>query len=181
MGLFDTIHTDASVVIHCDCGARLEEFQTKSLDSAMENYVLKSVIGADGIYEPTRLYLLDEPDEKYWVLYTDEEMAEYDRRIADAEGEGKNAFGTFFAKIAKERGGAFAAEAFLPENRRHRSMGELPHQHVRMYTPCTDCDRWVDVDMKFTDGVVKAMHVKAELNKPYATPPVEPADEGEDV
>jgi hypothetical protein len=39
--------------------------------------------------------------------------------------------------------GCFLPEAYLPENRRQRFMGELPHQWVEIHEGC-ECGAWVE-------------------------------------
>ena len=66
--------------------------------------------------------------------------------------------------------GHYKKEAFLLENRRKRHMGELPHQIVSIYTVCNKCrddglaypKGWLELDIKFTDGVVVNFSQKGE-------------------
>ena len=76
MGIFDTIHASADVIEQCglrcsNCNETLGDFQTKDLNSSMSTYYLRHAAGPG---TPIKLYLLDEPDEKYWVEYTAEEI-----------------------------------------------------------------------------------------------------------
>jgi len=147
MGMFDEIIVSEDVLkeqnIKCpECGKILpSKFQTKCLDSTMDEYVLKR---ADNL-NVVKLYSLGPPDEKYWKEYTSEE-------IESINGEYSNsAWSNFFQK--KPGDGYYLPEAYFPENRRHRDMGELPHMILKMYTSC-ECKQFVHVNLKFTDGIV---------------------------
>jgi hypothetical protein len=93
-----------------------------------------------------RLYLLDRPsDRRFWHAWTNEEIEESERMSAETDG--------VFALGEKKRGeGCFLPEAYLPEQRRQRFMGELPHQWVELYGGC-ECGEFIERWIKFTDGV----------------------------
>ena len=155
MGMFDTVYVSREVLtafpFACRaCGAVPElesEWQTKSLHRCMDSYVLRR--DDAGAF---RLYLLDRPsDGRFWRPWTNEEITQSER---DAERGG------LFALWRKKPGeGCFLPEAFLPENRRQRFMGELPHQWVEISTRCT-CGEYVERHVKFSDGV--AVEVRPE-------------------
>lgn len=50
--------------------------------------------------------------------------------------------------------GYFLPEAHLPENRRQRFMGELPHQWIAIYRSC-GCGELIEYWIKFSDGVAR--------------------------
>jgi len=148
MGLYDTVYVSEDVAavftLHCPkCGqapAPDSEWQTKSLDEGMASYVLRR--DEAGV---VRLYLLDRPsDRRFWRAWTDEEIA---------ESEAQAQRGGLAALLVKRSGeGHFLPEAFLPRNRRHRFMGELPHQWVEIYMSCR-CGAFIERWIKFSDGV----------------------------
>ncbi len=149
MGLFDTVYISSDVAaawqLHCRAcgcppGADLE-WQTKSLDPCMYSYFLRhDESGA------IRLYLLDRPsDRRFWRPWTEQEIKE-SKRMAAARG------GTFTLWKKEAGEGCFLPEAFLPQHRRHRFMGELPHQWVEIYSSC-DCGTAAEYWIKFCDGV----------------------------
>lgn len=149
MGLFDTIYVNRDVAsvfdLRCeDCGEAPTsdcQWQTKSLSPCMFSYVLRH--DAAGVI---RLYLLDRPsDRRFWRAWTDEEIAE-----SEAEASKGGPFSQLFMKQRGE--GRFLADAFLPENRRQRFMGELPHQWVEIYATCA-CGSSIERWMKFSDGM----------------------------
>jgi len=157
MGVFDTIIVSGDVLnnrnIRCpECYKLLPKtFQTKCLDAALDEYILKnansnhdennSILSVEKI----KLYLLDAPDEKYWKEYSSEEIEGFNNKSPSS------AWNKFFHK--KPGDGYFRKEAFFPENRRHCDMGELPHMILKMYSSC-ECGKFVNVDVKFTDGLV---------------------------
>lgn len=152
MGLFDTVYVSSDVAaefrLRCDtCGraaAPVEGWQTKSLDSCMLSYFMRhDEKGA------ARFYLLDRPaDRRFWRAWTPEEIAESEKDAAR---------GGIFALWVKRPGeGMFLPEAYLPQNRRQRFMGELPHQWVEIYALCgcgVMTERWI----KFCDGIATEM------------------------
>jgi hypothetical protein len=151
MGLYDSIYISDYVLsefgIRCpNCqqiprGLNLE-FQTKCLHSCMEHYYLK------GALMDTRLYRLDKPtDKKFWHEYTKEEIEKYEKHIK-----------RFLPSL--DQTGYWTEEAWWPENRVQREMGQFPHQWVNAYAYCS-CETWIEVDIKFTDGVV----VQIKTNK----------------
>jgi hypothetical protein len=148
MGLFDTVYINTDVLarwrLHCSaCGKPAStdlEWQTKSLNPCMHSYFLR--------YDESRairLYLLDRPsDRRFWRAWTDEEIEESKREAQR---------GGFLALWRKEPGeGRYLPEAYLPQNRRQRFMGELPHQWVKIYGSCA-CEESLDYWIKFSDGV----------------------------
>jgi hypothetical protein len=148
MGLFDTIYVSRDVVTSFDlrcsaCGEQPpseHQWSTKDLDACMVSYLLRH-----DEKETIRLYRLDPPsDRRFWRAWSEEDVAQSE---ADAEREGR------VSLFVKRRGeGAYLPEAYLPENRRHRFMGELPHQWVGIYTDCR-CGEWIERWIKFSDGV----------------------------
>lgn len=143
MGLFDDISIEAGTDAPdaCPyCGDPVTEYQTKSLECAMDHYTLRLDDGA------ARLFKLGEPDDKYWTPTTDEERQAFVDDVA----------GTFMANWPPPKG-HYAPEAFLSENRTQRSMGELPHQWVRITGRCNACDIYLTYELKFTDGVLTAV------------------------
>jgi hypothetical protein len=153
MGMFDTVYLAPSVAQALDlkckaCGKLFESAQTKSLECNLEDYYLVDVEGA------TRLRKLDEPsDKRFWHEYTDEEIQQ------------RNSSKLCFEKVSKGDG-HYTEEANLPENRRARDMGELPHGYVELHTYCR-CDdekdtglaTWEERTLKFTDGVMVSWKV----------------------
>jgi hypothetical protein len=161
MGMFDTVYVSAEVLaawsLACrTCGSAPQAgatWQTKSLDPCMSSYFLRhDQAGA------TRLYLLDHPaDRRLWRPWTPKEIAESDR-WAERGGLG--------ALLRKKDGeGCFLPEAYLPENRRQRFMGELPHQWVEIYRSC-ECQAWVDHWLKFCDGIVAEIRSEPPRHEP---------------
>ena len=148
MGLFDTVYVsedvgDAFDLACASCGrVPSGDWQTKSLDPVLLDYLLRR--DDEGAF---RLYLLDRPsDRRFWREWTEEE-------IAESEEEARTTRLPLFSP--KKRGeGHFLREAYLPENRRQRFMGELPHQWVEIYARC-DCDEFVARWLKFSDGVLE--------------------------
>lgn len=149
MGLFDTVYISSDVAtawqLHCrTCGRPLGadlEWQTKSLDPCMHSYFLR--------YDESgamRLYLLDRPsDLRFWRPWTEQEIEESERMAAAASG-------VFPLWRRKAGEGCFLSDAYLPEHRRQRFMGELPHQWVEIYRTC-ECGEWAEYWIKFCDGV----------------------------
>jgi hypothetical protein len=161
MGLFDTVYVTDDVAATLDlrcaqCGQSPPPdsgWQTKSLDPCLSSYLLRrDEAGA------VRLYLLDRPsDRRFWRAWTDEEIAESE---ADAQRGG------LAALWVKQRGeGQFLPEAFLPRNRRHRFMGELPHQWVEIYTSCA-CGFFIERWIKFSDGLALDCRTAAPRHEP---------------
>lgn len=180
MGMFDHVYIEPNVIeqhdIKCICCGKLAlglEWQTKDVDyPSMDSYYL----ARDKEWN-LRLYKLDEPsDKRFWHEYTDEEIEKNNK-----ENEGRKLFKDLFNR--KKGDGYWKEEAFLPKHRRQRSMGELPHQYVRVYTHCRCCDEnyrtdegfiaipggtdyWkkhsIDLNIKFTDGVAVSIERKEE-------------------
>jgi len=160
MGLYDTVHVseDAASALGLTCSqcgkvpSCDESWQTKSLDAAMIDYVLRHDEG-----KVIRLFQMDVPQgRKYWRPWTAEEIAE-----SNPEAQKGGRF-TLWPK--REGEGTYLPEAYLPENRRQRFMGELPHQWVEIYCSCS-CGEFVEGWIKFCDGVA----VEAR-NKPPMPP-----------
>ena len=59
--------------------------------------------------------------------------------------------GLFALWLKKPGEGCFLPEAYRPENRRQRFMGELPHQWVEIHTRCA-LGEYVERHVKFSDG-----------------------------
>lgn len=132
MGLFDEVYVSADVArqwqLGCDtCGrvpAPEEKWQTKAFDPCLCAYYLRCDERGD-----IRLYALDRPRERsLWRPWTAEEIAESEREAERG--------GVFELQRKRPGDGRFLPEAFLPEHRRQRSMGELPHQRVELHTHC---------------------------------------------
>ena len=155
MGLFDTVYVSDSAAAafnlrcaHCGRVPSPESgWQTKSLDPCMSSYVLRHDEAGTA-----RLYLLDRPsDRRFWRPWTDDEVT---------ESEAQAQRGGLAALLLKRMGeGRFLPEAFLPQNRRQRFMGELPHQWVEIYVSCA-CGSLIERWIKFSDGV--ALECRAE-------------------
>jgi hypothetical protein len=56
-------------------------------------------------------------------------------------------------------GACFLPEAYRPENRRQRFMGELPPRWVEIHTRCP-CGAYVERHVKLSDGI--AIEVRSE-------------------
>jgi hypothetical protein len=148
MEMFDTVYVCREVLgafpFACSACGRVPEpeveWQTKSLKRCMDSYFLR--LDARGA---ARLYLLDRPsDRRFWRPWTEEEVAESER---DAQRGG------LYALWRKKPGqGCFLPEAYRPENRRQRFMGELPHQWVEIHARCT-CGEPVERHVKLSDGI----------------------------
>ena len=147
MGMFDDIHISSDIIkdhdikCHgCKKFADSKGWQTKDLENVMSLYALQK----DDTDTLIRLFKVDAPDEKYWVEYTEKEMEEI------------NAGCKAPWLLYKEGDGHFQEEGWQLKNRKHRSMGELPHQILRTYLTCKDCQgskSWIEIQIKFTDGV----------------------------
>lgn len=163
MGMFDTIYIEDKIInklneFFKDDSLPLDmDWQTKDLENCMYSYHLKSPNPNE--FEPDyKLYFLDAVNKDdplsapFWTAYTDEEIAEHNNEK------------TKFFWMPKEKGdGHFSNEAFAVKNRRHRDMGELPHQIIRAYTserhinefsPGEKETKWFELLLKFTDGVL---------------------------
>jgi hypothetical protein len=153
MGLFDSVYVSEELAaswLRCpQCGqapAKTVEWQTKSLSPGLVSYLLRH--DANGL---VRLYLLDRPsDQRFWRAWSNEEIAESERAPSGS-------LGWLLRKKSGE--GYFLPEAFQPENRRQRFMGELPHQWVEIHSQC-GCGGDREMWLKFTDGV--AVEVRPE-------------------
>lgn len=152
MGMYDSVYVSDDVTVQwglkCDACGRAPsshlEWQTKSLDPCMDSFLLRQDENGS-----VRLYLLDAPsDRRYWRAWTDEQVEE-SRRQPVRESR-------IIALHTKVRGeGYFLPEAYLPENRRQRFMGELPHQWVELRAECP-CGEALACSIKFTNGVATA-------------------------
>src|SRR3990167_650972 len=160
MGMFDYVSIDQKLIekhnIKCqNCGLHPpgKKWKKKDFENYMDEYYL-----CDDDKGDMRLYKLDPPSKEYWVTYTNEEVEEKNKATD---------IPWFRLKIGD---GHYKKEAFLLENRRKRHMGELPHQIVSIYTVCNKCrddglaypKGWLELDIKFTDGVVVNFSQKGE-------------------
>jgi len=124
------------------------QWQTKAFDPCMHSYFLRYDEGG-----AIRLYLLDRPSaRRFWRAFTAEEIAESERIAAERGG-------LFTAWKKKPGDGYFLPEAFLPEHRRQRFMGELPHQWVEIYRSC-ECSEFAEHWIKFSDGIAVECRTK---------------------
>ena len=156
MGLYDTVYVSGDIAaawsLHCAKCDRTSkpdvQWQTKAFDPCMNSYFLRhDESGA------IRLYLLDRPsDRRLWRAFTAEEIAESERIATERTG--------LFAPWKKKPGeGYFLPEAFLPQHRRQRFMGELPHQWVEIYHSC-ECGEFMEYWIKFSDGIAVERRMK---------------------
>lgn len=150
MGMYDYIHIahsiirDADIRCHaCKNFADSDGWQTKDFENCMGLYSLDRDNS-----NTVRLFSVDQPEQKYWVPYTKEEIEEY------------NNSSSLKWLQRKEGDGYYTKEGWEVRNRRKRFMGELPHQIVRTYLICQYCiyeDKppkgWIEIEIKFTDGV----------------------------
>jgi len=148
MGMYDTIFIDkkilkANMMVCPKCGAIPVSFQTKDLNNLMDCYYLKLVDGST-----MRLFKLDDPtDKKFWHHFTPEEKE-----------ENKKNKSAWFADLYAHDG-YWEDEAWLPENRHQRDMGELPHQWLTVFDLCKHSGVYVEIEyrIKFTDGCVETI------------------------
>ena len=154
MGMFDTVYVSSDVAaawkLLCrTCGRPPEaqyQWQTKSLDPGLQSYLLR--YDQSGVI---RLYLLDHPsDRRFWRPWTEREIEESRRMWAEGSG-------IFTPKKADE--GCFLPDAYLPQNRRQRFMGELPHQWVEIHGGC-GCGEFAEYWIKFSDGIAVECRTK---------------------
>ena len=153
MGCFDTIHLDE---FHetagldggprlCNCGEPMpNDWQTKSMYSAMESYALAYVE-----FDGWRLEKLRVDKERFWITYSPEYIAEL---------EASDVFQQMYAV----HGGRYLDGAWDLHNMIRYSMGELPHQWIKMYATCESCKAWWDLEMRFTYGVVDQVMYQKE-------------------
>lgn len=107
------------------------EWQTKSLDRCLFSYFLRHDDNG-----AITLYLLDSPsDRRFWRAWTEQE-------IAASERLAQNERNRLFRQEKKLGEGCFLPEAYLPQHRRQRFMGELPHQWVEIHGTCA-CKEYV--------------------------------------
>jgi hypothetical protein len=149
MGLFDEVYVSSDAVaawrLSCPaCGVPPDttlQWQTKSFSPCMCSYLIRH-----DAHGAVRLYSLDRPsDRRFWREWTEDEIAESEREAKE---------GNRWAMLLRKEAGAgtWLPEAFLPENRRQRFMGELPHQWVEIYAQC-ECGEHFEYWIKFSDGV----------------------------
>ena len=156
MGMYDAVYVSSDVAaawsLHCAKCHRTPkpdvQWQTKAFDPCMHSYFLRHDEGG-----AIRLYLLDRPsDRRFWRAFTAEEIAESERIAAERVG--------LFAAWKKKPGeGYFLPEALLPQHRRQRFMGELPHQWVEIYHSC-ECGEFMEYWIKFSDGIAVECRMK---------------------
>jgi hypothetical protein len=162
MGLFDTIYVSSDVAavwkLLCRACRRPPEadyqWQTKSLDPCLHSYLLRH--DESGVI---RLYLLDRPsDRRFWRPWTEREIEESQRLSAESDD--------VFAFLRKNAGeGCFLPDAYLPQNRRQRFMGELPHQWVEIHGAC-GCGEFAEYWIKFCDGIAIELRAKPPTLEP---------------
>lgn len=161
MGMSDTLYVSAEVLaawtFACRACGRAPQagstWQTKSLDPSMNSYLLRHDQEGD-----IRLYLLDHPaDRRLWRPWTETEIAESDRWAE------RGGLGVLLRRKAGD--GCFLPEAYLPENRRQRFMGELPHQWVETHRSC-QCRAWVEHWIKFSDGIATEIRFEPPRHEP---------------
>src|SRR3989454_11934864 len=89
-----------------------------------------------------RLYLLDRPsDRRFWRPWTKQEIEASERVASEPRA--------IFEPLTKKAGeGCFLPDAYRPEHRRQRFMGELPHQWMEIYGTC-ECGQFVEWWIKF--------------------------------
>lgn len=162
MGMFDEIYVDPKVLqnfnIKCPACGRVpfdQRFQTKDLDSCMDQYYLKL------INTGTKLFYLDKPSDKtdpeLWHEYTDEEIKEKDEKYQDAIN--------LFPWWKHNKGdGEWTEKAWWPSKRKQRDMGELPHQYLEMAGFC-ECHEFLIIKCKFTDGYLTTAEILRENNE----------------
>ena len=154
MGMSDAVHVSREVLAAFAFGCRAcgrvpepeAEWQTKSLQRCMDSYFLR--------HDDTgtvRLYLLDRPsDRRFWRPWTEEEIADSERDAGAAS----------VALLRKKSGeGCFLPEAYRPENRRQRFMGERRTSGWRS-TLAARAGSTSSATCKFSDGV--AVEVRSE-------------------
>jgi hypothetical protein len=156
MGMYDTVYVSSDVAAawslrcaKCQRAPKADvQWQTKAFEPCMHSYFLRyDEAGA------IRLYLLDRPSaRRFWREFSPEEIAE-SKRIGAERG------GLFAAWEKKPGDGYFLPEAFLPEYRRQRFMGELPHQWAEIYHSC-ECSQFIDYWIKFSDGIALECRTK---------------------
>jgi hypothetical protein len=154
MGLYDSIYIEASIIEKLntfftdDVLPFDHDWQTKCLYNDMSGYFLKTAESGIKLFYIIPLDPKDDYCKKWWHEYTDQEIEEINKN-----GKGK------FLFLEKEKGdGYFHEDAFKPDNRKLKDMGELPHQFVTIYTSApTDLgtrEKWFELDIKFTNGYV---------------------------
>jgi hypothetical protein len=165
MGLYDTVYVCQEVLdkynVKClKCAGSFDahrEFQTKDFECGLDSYYLRLIEGSHGYV--TKLYKLDPPENpRFWYTYTDQEVEEFNKAHENDDRK-------FWAVLKRQKlGGYWLPEAYWPENRRQRDMGELPHQWVEIYTSCPSCQTLVELSIKFTDGKVESFEQREMEN-----------------
>lgn len=150
MGMFDQVYVSSEFLQerdifcpYCKNSFANVKFQTKDFENVMQDYYLTSGM----------LYVLDGPSKKYWHEYTKQELEDINNDMSS----------TWLPILGRKQGdGYYTEEGWLPANRKKQSMGELPHAWVQVYHLC-DCRKcWINIDIKFTDGVVQDVIVNTE-------------------
>jgi len=99
-----------------------------------------------------KLFSLGEPakDKEHFREYTDKEIEKHNKETN---------FNFWKLKLGD---GEYYPSAFLPRNREKKDIGELPHQWACIYSHCSNkrCNKLFDIEIKFTDGLVKEMRIK---------------------
>jgi len=130
MGMFDTISVTEKT--REEFGLPEGSFQTKSFWNGLSHFIID---------DDKKLYELT-PDKKYYVERTKEEREKESKRC--------------HIELAWITPGYYQEAAWLPENMIRSFYGT--HKWAHMYTIDADED-WVDVYVKFTDGVLQKAHV----------------------
>ena len=144
--------------MHCRTCKRLLntdfEWQTKSLERCLFSYFLRR-----DDHSAIRLFLLDRPsDRHFWRPWTEQEIAESERFAIEQ--------GQLFTPLKRKVGeGHFLPEAYLPQHRRRRFMGELPHQWLEIHNTCA-CKEYVQYWIKFSDGIAVAHRAESPTLEP---------------
>jgi hypothetical protein len=123
------------------CSSALSDnFQTHDLYDSMDTYYLTYDEMSNII-----LVELGKPSIEHVQYYTDEEIKKNNENMSHAIFELKK--GDFF----------YLPEAYLPENRKQLSMGNLPHQYIEICDICDGCKHFVNLELKFTDGILTGL------------------------
>ena len=144
MGMFDEVFIVGKV--RCPkCGGRLPpatRFQTKDLHPAMNLYKV----------EGARMYKSVGVLPEYKSVWTAEDAEAHNKDLKDKYPS--NLLGVHTLWSVAEGDERLLDGEHTMEAQEWNSMGELPHQHLTVYTHCENCPNGnVDVHMKFTDGV----------------------------
>lgn len=147
MGMFDEVFIVGKVKC-ISCRERIppgRKWQTKGLGSGMGLYKI-----AGG-----RMYKSVGVLPEYLSVWTEEEAKEHNDKLRKDNPEGSFGHGliAFWSKEAGDK--RYLEGSDKMEAQEWKSMGELPHQHLRVYTPCKNCPNgFAELAMKFTDGVL---------------------------